>query len=63
MQYIERLNFLKLDTLVLRRLKADLIFAYKIIFQKVDLDKHIFYHAGQTGKGSPVHVSARAVSQ
>ena len=54
LQYAERLKFLKLDTLELRRLKADLIFAYKIIFQKVDLDKHNFFTMRERqGRGHP----------
>ena len=43
LQYTERLKFLNLETLELRRLKSDLNFAYKIIFHKIDLDKQSFF--------------------
>ncbi len=38
MDYVERLNFLQLDSLEVRRIKADLILYYKVINNLVQID-------------------------
>ena len=44
--YTDRLNILQLETLEIRRLKFDLILAYKILNNYVDLDpNHFFTHS------------------
>ncbi len=38
MEYVERLNFLQLDSLEVRRIKADLILYYKVINNLIQID-------------------------
>ena len=40
--YHQRLSLLNLDTLELRRLKADLIMTYKIVFRQIGINNCIF---------------------
>ena len=40
--YFQRLQLLKLDSLELRRLRSDLIFLYKILFDKIGIDSKSF---------------------
>ena len=41
--YCQRLSILELDSLHLRRIKADLLFCYKMINNLVDVDVSTFY--------------------
>jgi len=44
--YHQRLSILELDSLELRRVRADLIFTYKLVFGLTDASMHDFlYHA------------------
>ena len=43
LSYLERINFLNLETLEWRRLKYDLVLTYKIVFNKIDLDAKNFF--------------------
>ena len=43
--YLTRLKVLHLETLELRRMKADLILTYKILFGHVDLDPNYFFNS------------------
>ncbi len=38
MEYVERLNFLQLDSLEVRSIKADLILYYKVINNLIQID-------------------------
>ena len=44
--YHQRLTKLDLESLELRRIRADLIFAYKLIFGLVDIDPSEFFAVG-----------------
>ena len=48
--YQGRLEYLKLDSLEMRRLKADLILTYKIINQLVDVDFEAFFKRVNPGE-------------
>ena len=46
--YAERLQLLQLETLEARRVKADLILCYKIVYWHVDLDKNELFNFAAT---------------
>jgi len=43
LSYQERLSSLRLDSLEIRRIKADLLYTYTILFGYVDTDKDVFF--------------------
>ena len=53
LNYTQRLNVLKLETLESRRLRADLVFLYKIFFCiiKTDFSKFIIHHSYASTRG------------
>jgi hypothetical protein len=53
--YLTRLELLDLETLEMRRLKADLILTYKILFGLVDLNPNDFFSSPNTEKHTRGH--------
>ena len=60
LQYSERLAILGAETLELRRLKADQMYIYKIVFGLLDVEHSTFYIKlkGGTSIGSGTHSHA-----
>ena len=54
--YAERLHALNLDSLEVRRIRADLIVAYKILFGQLNVDKELYFERNKyTATRSHVH--------
>ena len=46
--YHQHLSILELDSLELRRVRADLLFTYKLVFGLIDIDLHDFLYRAST---------------